>query len=363
MASRTTREQRHKIVFFILVSIVLILGSLNLAKAQGWLIPSQKELQIVDGTIKLKSMTLEQKIAQMIVVQGNVQTMQAWKNMMVGGIHMFGRKSDGVFRNTVLDFQLDMPIPLLVTLDLEGCINPFGYYRNFTPTSEIETVGEAFEKGFQEGAYLRSLGFTINFAPVVDLQDDIWKCRAFSGNAQEVAELAQAYVLGLQNQGIMATIKHYPGKTLTVKDPHQFIVVASIAEEDQLPYQYLFGKKDAKAVMVSHLITVGEVESGGVPAVVSEHLIQELKARFEGLVVSDEINMLGLKNFFDDDDEMYLAVFKAGNDLVLNFNKDPQEIYHMIQVVAQAVRDGIIPEEQIDASVQKILEAKGFKVK
>ena len=59
---------------------------------------------------------------------------------------------------------------------------------------------------------------------------------------------------------------------------------------------------------------------------------------------------------------MYIAVFKAGNDVVLNFDKDPNEIYHMIQVIKDAVERGEIPETQIDASVTRILEAKGFSV-
>ena len=81
------------------------------------------------------------------------------------------------------------------------------------------------------------------------------------------------------------------------------------------------------------------------------------------MIISDEISMLGLKNFYPTSDALYIAVFKAGNDLVLNFDEDPNEIYRMIQVVREAVLRGEIPEEQIDTSVKKILDAKGFVVK
>ena len=104
------------------------------------------------------------------------------------------------------------------------------------------------------------------------------------------------------------------------------------------------------------------MNSEGLPAVTSTEIILSLKKRFDGLVISDEIHMLGLKNFYNTSDEMYLAVFKAGNDLILNFDKDPNEIHRMIQVIKAAVERGEIPEEQIDASVRKILEMKGFKV-
>ncbi len=356
--SRTTQQK----VFIILLALVLALATLNVAKAKGWLIPAQPELMVENGVVRLDSMTLEQKIAQMIIVQGNVEHMLAWKNMQVGGVHLFGRKSEDVFRNTIIDFQYGQPIPMFVTVDLEGCINPFQYYRTFPAASEIRTLGDAFEKGFREGEYLSSLGINLNFAPVVDLEDTIWHCRAFPGDKEKISELAQAYILGLQTQGVIATVKHYPGKTLVVRDPHKFIVVADVSEEDVYPYEYLFGKKDVGAIMVSHIIASGKVDSEGIPAVVSRKVIDELRRNFKGLIISDEIHMLGLKDFYGSLDEMYLAVFQAGNDLILNFENDPNEIYRMIQVIKQAVEDGRLDEERIDASVAKILKAKGLKV-
>ena len=354
---------RVEIVFVVLLIVVLVLGGLNIAKAKGMLIPKQPRLSVSNGVVKLNSMSLEQKIAQMVVVQGDVQSMQAWKNMGVGGVHLFGRKTEHVFLNTVIDFQYDREVPFFVTVDLEGCVNPFEYYKNFTITSEVDKMGDAFEKGFREGEYLKKLGINLNFAPVVDLDDQIWKCRAFPGNVTEIAELAQAYILGLQNNGVIATIKHYPGKTLVVKDPHKFLVAADIDEDDLYPYEYLFGKGDADAVMVSHIIVSGEVDSEGVPSVVSKEMLDDIREEFDGLIISDEIHMLGLKKFYGTLDEMYIAVFKAGNDVILNFDRDPNEINRMIQVVAKAVRNGEIPLKQIDASVTRVLEAKGLMVK
>ena len=72
--------------------------------------------------------------------------------------------------------------------------------------------------------------------------------------------------------------------------------------------------------------------------------------------------MLGLKNFYKTPEELYLAVFRAGNDLILNFNEDPLEIYHMITVIQNAVENGDLAEEQIDQSVRRILTAKGLTV-
>ncbi len=351
-----------KLVFFILLALVLVLSILDLAKVKGWLIPKQPELHIENGVIQLDSMALEQKIAQMIIVAGLEENFPAWRNMQVGGIHLFALQTEHIYNNTIIDFQYGMALPFFVTADFEGCVSPFSHILNSTPNSEINSVGEAFEKGYKEGRFMRRLGFNLNFAPVVDLQDNIWKCRSFPGDEKRVSELAESYILGLQTQGVYATAKHYPGKTLVVKDPHKFVVSAQIESEDLDPYLYLSKKGDVKAVMVSHLITTGAVDSQGMPSVVSGKVVSELKTGFPGLIISDEIHMQGLKRFFGNMDEMYLAVFKAGNDIILNFDKNPHEVYRMIQLVRSAVEKGEIEEARIDASVKKILEAKGFKV-
>ncbi|MEK6900202.1 MAG: glycoside hydrolase family 3 N-terminal domain-containing protein, partial [Nanoarchaeota archaeon] len=191
---------------------------------------------------------------------------------------------------------------------------------------------------------------------------DIWKCRSFPGNETKIAESAEAYLGGLQSEGVIGTAKHYPGKTLIVKDPHKYVVLAEIGQKDIFPYEFLEEKGNVKAIMVSHIITSGAVDSEGVPSVVSKKVLDGLRANFSGLIISDEIHMLGLQNYYNSLDAMYIAVFKAGNDVILNFDRNPNEIYRMIQVVKAAVQSGEIPEAQIDMSVSRILKAKGFKI-
>ena len=169
-------------IFVVLLSLVLILGLMIIAKARGLFIPAQPELKIEDGVVDLNSMTLEQKIAQMVIGLGIRSNLVPIKNMQLGGVHIFALENENVFRNTILDFQYEMEIPFFITADLEGCVNPFAYYKNFTAAADIHKLGDSFEKGFIEGKYLKELGFNFNFAPVVDLGDDIWKCRTFPGN-------------------------------------------------------------------------------------------------------------------------------------------------------------------------------------
>lgn len=353
-------QKFHQRIFLALCLLVLVLGTVNIAMAKGWFIPEQPKLNVIDGGISLESMTLEQKIAQMIVVHGSDHNLEAWQNMQLGGIHLFAMEDEESFTRAIKKHQRGMSVPFLVTIDFEGCLNPFSNFMNSTAFNEISTVGDAFEKGFAEGKYLKSLGFSLNFAPVVDLDDQIWNCRSFPGEKEDIAELARSYILGLQSQKIIGTAKHYPGRTLVVRDPHKFLVEAEISEEDIYPYEIV--AEDVQSIMVSHIITTGEINSRGIPSVVSEEVVGELKQDFNGLIISDEINMLGLRDFFVSLDEMYIAVFKSGNDIILNFNEDPNEVYRMIQVVKGAVESGVISGEAIDNSVRKILEAKGLSV-
>lgn len=348
-------------IFLVLIVLVLVLGSLNIAKAKGWLIPQQK-FEVKDGVVDLSSMSLEQKIAQMVIVHGGLHNLHAWKNMQVGGIHLFALQNGELYKEIIDKFQEEMEIPFFVTVDLEGCWNPFANFKQFVAVSEINSTGEAFEKGSDEGKFLSGLGFNVNYAPVVDLNDEIWKCRSFPGDEKRIGELAEAYILGLQSEGVIATAKHYPGKTLVVKDPHKFLVVATIAEEDLYPYNYLVEKGEVGMVMVSHIIVSGAVDSEGYPSVVSKEVIKGVKEGFKGLIVSDEVNMLGLKDYYLAIENMYVDLVVAGNDLIINFNEDPNEIWEMILRIKEAVERGEISEEQINNSVRKILIAKGLTV-
>lgn len=363
--NKNTLKKREKNVqkkiFFLLLLVVLFLSSINLAKARGWLIPEQGQPEIIDNAIRLDSLSLEQKIAQMIIVAGRQYNREVWKRLQLGGIHLFAMQDEDIYRQTIQAFQQDMTIPFFVTADLEGCRSPFAHFQEFAPAAEITSAGQAYEVGSEAGKFLASLGFSINFAPVVDLEDTIWHCRSFPGNETKIAELAEAYILGLQKEGIMATAKHYPGKTLVVRDPHKFLVEAEIEKKDIYPYDYLTQKGEVKAIMVSHVIPSGEIQAQ-IPSVASPEVVGELKNAFPGLIISDEVNMLGLKKFYPRMDDAYVAVFKAGNDLIINFNDDPNEIARMIQVVKRVVQRGEIPEEQIDRSVKRILEAKGLAV-
>jgi len=347
-------------VLTLLVITTLFLGGISVAKAQGFFIPVISEIVPQDNIIFLEDMSLEEKIAQMVITHGGMHNKDNWQKLQLGGIHLFAKETKEQFKDTITQFQTDMKIPFFVTSDLEGCINSFANFKEFTPNNEITTVEEAQNKAIEEADFLKDLGFNINFAPVVDLEDSIWGCRAFPGDHEQITTLAQTYTTTLQDNGVSATIKHYPGKTLIISDPHKNLVEATIDENDLYPYENL---QDPDFVMVSHLIIDGLLNSNERPSSVSTEIMLPLKESHPNLIVSDDILMLGLQNFYQDNtDQLYIDLVLAGHDVILNFDEDPNEIYHMIQVIAENVESGIIEQEQIDTSVTKILELKGFTV-
>lgn len=355
-------------LFIFLLLLTTVLGFASVAKTQGNLIPQASVASaIVDNTVHLDKMNLEDKIAQMIVVHGSENNKEIWKKMNIGAFHLFAMESEELYRERIQGYQENMSIPFFVTTDLEGCQNSFANFKNFTPNDQITTMNQAREKGLEEGAFLRNLGFSINFAPVVDLDDSIWGCRSFPGGEEEVAKLSLAYIEALQSQGVSATSKHYPGKTLVISDPHQNLVAASIDSQDVFPYEEQLeadGDSLVDFLMVSHIIVNGEVNSSGLPSSVSPEVILPLKENYEGIIISDDILMRGLQDFYENDsDQLYIDLVLAGHDMIINFDEDPNEIYYMIQVITKAVDAGVIEEAQIDASVTKILELKGFGVK
>jgi len=316
-------------------------------------------------TLELDSLTLKQKIAQMVIVYGNDESRREWQKMAVGGIFLEAKPSAKDFQKSIEKYQESSLIPFLVTADVEGCRNPFESFKTFPTFKEIQTVQEAYNVGFSAGKTMRELGFNMNFAPVVDLEDTIWGCRSFSGTAEEISVKTAAYVDGLSTQGILSVAKHYPGKTLCVSDTHLVGGQAEIESQDLLPFQTAMNE-GVSGIMISHLIVNGAINSQGKPGVVSPTLVQDLKNEFTGLIITDEIGMLGLRDYYTNAQgqtnykQMFLDLFQTENDLILTFDRNPEHVYGMISVIEEAVKKGEISEERIDSSVRKIMKAKGI---
>jgi len=356
---RLNRDTILMLLLFILAGILIFL---NIEKRERLEIEEPKNILFDESTkiLNISSLTLKQKIAQMIITHEKENEKELLRKMFIGGIHFSARPNKKAFIDVINYFQNNTKIPFFIAVDMEGCWNPFENFQEFPTLREIKNEKEAYKLGFEKGKLLSELGFNMNFAPVVDLEDNIWKCRNFVGTPREISNKAKAYIEGLRENKIIATSKHYPGKTLQKEDPHEIVIRVKVGKDDLLPFEETI-KNNVTAVLVSHAIVEGIMHSESKPAVVSEVLINNLKDKFTGLVISDEIKMLGLRNFYKDENKMYVDLFKAKNDIILNFDNS-KNLYKMIGAVEKAIIKGEISEERIDESVKKILMLKGIKI-
>jgi len=358
-------ELDDKKITIVLLILIAIFGMINLQKdLMGMTILGVTleplEPQIEGNEINLNSLTLRQKVGQMIFTLAKKQNKDLLQQMNIGGIYFWQKNSEQEYKEEIEYFQEGVEIPFLVGLDLEGCWNPFETFKEFPPFNEIKDEDEAYQVGVEQGSMMRKLGFNINFSPVVDRNDTIWKCRNFNG---DVEGKAVRYIKGLQGQGVIATAKHYPGKTLVGKDPHKYIAFTKIEEEDLKPFKLAVGN-GVKAVMINHLVTEGAIDSKRSPSVVSGNVISNIKKDYDGLILTDEVRMAGLKDVYGDNERaMYIDLVNAGNDIILDFNTQPWHIYKVVYLLENAVENNEISMDRIDEAVIKILKAKGFKVK
>lgn len=307
------------------------------------------------------SLTLKQKLAQMIMVKGDRYD-EDYVKLNIGGIYLNNQKSIEGFRENIKEYKENSKIKLFVVTDLEGYWNPFKNFKeeyNFPSFSEIKTKQEAEKLGKEHGEVLKEIGFNINFAPVAEFKDEAYGGRVFPGTKEEIQEKLKSYIKGLQTN-ILGTCKHYPGKGM-IKNTHLVRDKQEITKEDLELFDTCF-KANISAIMIGHQIVTGELDSKGKPSSVSKEVIDSLE-NFEGLIIGDGIAMAGLRSFYPSKTKMYVDLINAGENIILDWPTTPTNIYKLLINLEKEVRKGNLKEEEIDKSVKKILVAKGYKIK
>lgn len=313
---------------------------------------------IEDNSVDLNSLTLRQKIAQMIIVRGDNADFK-FTNLNIGGIFLDKQGSEKTYKELIDLFNDQSRIKLFVATDMEGAWSPF--FENFylsPPFSEVQTNEEAFSIGIEHAQLLNEIGFNLNFAPVSEYSDESYGGRVFLGEEEEVREKLRNYIKGL-NSGISGVCKHYPGKGM-IKNLHDEIDKQYISEKDLELFKVCY-EEDIFGIMVGHQIVEGELDSMGNPASVSKEVISTIPN--EVLVISDEVNMVGLKDFYPNKKGMYVELINSGENIILDFELTPTSAYRLILDLEKEVNSGNINEENIDESVRKILIAKGYELK
>lgn len=270
----------------------------------------------------------------------------------------------------VNEFQQKSKTPMMIGMDAE-----WGLYQRIATAHKYPwamTLGAIQDKSLIEKMSAKiaedchRMGINWDFAPVVDVNTNpnnpIIGNRSFGSEVKNVTQSALAYSNGLQNNNILAAIKHFPGHGDTNADSHLDLPVVShnlnrLNEIELAPFKALMSK-GIGGVMVAHLY-VPALESGkGIPASVSKNIVTGLlkeKFGYKGLIITDALNMGAVANKYKPG-ELDAMAFKAGNDIML-FSQGVAEGKRLIQ---KAIDNGEIPQARVEESVKKILLTKYY---
>jgi beta-N-acetylhexosaminidase len=407
-------KPRKQLALFLLASLFIN----ALAFAQSRYQPTNRELtrdeeKWVRDT--LKNLSLDEKIGQMFMADGNAifmnrevdayqQIEHHIKDNKVGGILWF--RSD-VWATAVLTnrWQEMSKLPLLVSADLEMGL---GMRLNETPwwppNMAVAATGEpklALNQGMCTAREARAIGINWLFAPVVDVNNNpnnpVINVRSYSEDPKTVTDFAMAFVQGAQREGALTCVKHFPGHGNTATDSHISLPVVdaskdSLSKLELIPFRALIGTDRKKndesarvdAVMSAHIAlpnietdlaapvrTLSASEKAAAeftsqteanapkvtkPATLSHKILTGIlrdELKFTGLVVTDAMNMAGISARYDAATAAIEAI-KAGVDVI---EKSP-DIDAAIKGVKEAVKTKALAEERINASVERILRAK-----
>lgn len=316
-----------------------------------------------------------EKIAQMFFVRAHTDKGKAYEDSVekmirkgkVGGL-VFFQGGPGRQANLTNRYQSVSRVPLLIAMDAEWGLamrldSTLAYPYQMT-LGAIQDTSLIYQMGREIGKDFRKLGMHLNFAPVVDINNNpanpVIGYRSFGDNKYNVAAKSLAYMQGLQDEGILVSIKHFPGHGDTNVDSHHDLPQLKFTRErlDSLelyPFKQLI-EKGASGVMIAHMNIPSLDATKNLPSTLSEPIVTGLLKKelgFRGLAITDAMEMKGVVKFFPDGEADVRAVI-AGNDVI----ELSENTRRAIKLVKKAVRQGRIEPEQINASARKILEAK-----
>ncbi len=317
----------------------------------------------------------------------------------LGGVILFAENFESIEQTTQLVSELqqaaslsDVASPLFISVDQEGGRVARLPRQWSTATSGNMAIGATYANhsdkfatltGEVLGAELNSLGINVNHGPTVDVnvnpRNPVINIRSFGESATEVAQLGIAQARAMQAEGVVATLKHFPGHGDTSVDSHtglprvehSFTKVKSV---DLLPFQQAIDAGVAKMIMTAH-IQYPELDSSTFvaksgktmikPATMSREILTDLLRQqmgFNGVVVTDALDMAGVSEFFDEP-QAVIETFKAGADIALmplriRSIEDLPRLDALLDALEVAVESGELAREELQVSYQRIQSLK-----
>ncbi|SDP24413.1 beta-N-acetylhexosaminidase [Clostridium gasigenes] len=382
---------KRNILLLATLVLVLCFGGFMIMDVVAWESSTKKE----DAQILLDSMSLEEKLEQMIIIdipyiyEDNNQVnftkvtesvKEFFKTRKPGGIILSKNNMINKEQTTMMISEIQNmkdKVPFFITVDEEGGrVSRIPIKLNIQAATEIGNTGnpkKAFEAAQTIGKALKQLGFNVDYAPVMDVNTNpnnpIIGDRAFSSDPKIVSQFGVEFINGLRKEGILSTAKHFPGHGDTSADSHKGFVEVShdinrIRNVELLPFREAI-KNNVDFVMVGH-ISVPALDSSRTPASLSKPIVTDLlknEMGFKGVVITDALDMGAITQNYDKYESVKLAI-NSGNDIALmpditiTPGKDISQYDELIKYLKDEVNKGNIKQERIDDAVMRILKAK-----
>jgi beta-N-acetylhexosaminidase len=326
--------------------------------------------------VLLDGMTLREKCAQVVFPNGYAYHVSdtssqflRLKNFVekekVGGILFLQGDVDSL-PVAVNKLQELSKTPLLISADFENGVGArMDNGVEFPPPMAFAAARDTlltYLAGYVTAEESRALGVRQNYAPVLDVNTNylnpIINYRSYSDRPEVVAKYGINFIKGLQNGGVLATAKHFPGHGSTSTDSHNELPVIAkskrqLLKEDIIPFRKAI-KAGVASIMAAHL-SIPALDKNA-PASLSHNIISGLlrhKLNFKGLVVSDALNMHAITSAYSNEEAAQKA-FIAGNDILLF----PPDVHAAVEAIYNGVIFGKISRKRLFRSVKKILSAK-----
>lgn len=330
----------------------------------------------------LSEMTLEERVGQLLMPDTSgvliheeseqfSRLLHAIEKLGVGGFIIYN--GDALTTAALTNrLQARSRLPLLFASDFEGGVGMqlrggtrLPRAMALAATGDTESAAEAARITAREG---RAIGVHVNFYPVLDVNNNplnpIINTRAFSDNPETVANWGAAFIRAAQDQGQIATAKHFPGHGDTALDSHILLPILDASRERlaeiELPPFRTAVLRGVRAVMTAHIAVpaLDDGSDGTLPATFSRAIVDGILRKdfgFDGLIFSDALNMGAIADRYEGGEAAVRAI-AAGCDIALY--SDAVERTH--QALCDAVSMGRITRERLDESARRVLSAKAW---
>ncbi len=331
----------------------------------------------------IAEMTIEEKVGQLIMVgfegtQANEAIKTHIRERFVGGVVLFSRNIQSPQQTAELTNELQRlaeatarQIPLFIGIDQEGgwvirlkegaTVLPGNMALGATNSTELaERAGEI------TAVELAAVGVNLNFAPVMDVNNNpdnpVIGRRSFGESPELVSRLGISYIRGLQRNGVLATVKHFPGHGDTTVDSHFELPTVShdlerIHALELQPFRAAIDA-DVAAIMTAHIVY--PAFDADRPATLSPTILTDLLRKelgFDGLLITDDMEMKAIDDRYQSGEAAVMAV-EAGADIVMVLWTSTKQI-EVFGALLSAVKSGRISQARLDQSVKRILKSKG----